>query len=85
MSASTFRKKFYPFSLGLSLLSAIAFSLPQSVQAISFAPTQPQWVNTSEELTVQQLELLRRRQEEEWRKRQQNEELLQPVSRFSLA
>ncbi|MCW6051329.1 hypothetical protein K4039_14835 [Lyngbya sp. CCAP 1446/10] len=33
MSASTFANKFYPFSLGLSLLSAIVLSLPQSVQA----------------------------------------------------
>ena len=48
MSASTFTNKFYLFSLGLSLLSAIPFGiaslyalyLPQSVQAISFAPTQ---------------------------------------------
>lgn len=48
MSASTVTNKFYPFNLGLSLLSAIPFGiaslyalyLPQSVQAISFAPTQ---------------------------------------------
>jgi hypothetical protein len=45
MSASTFTNKFYPFSLGLSLLSAIAFSLPQSVQAASLNLTQPQWTN----------------------------------------
>ncbi|MEG4319222.1 MULTISPECIES: PEP-CTERM sorting domain-containing protein [unclassified Microcoleus] len=90
MFASTFRNKFYPFSLGLSLLSAIPFgiaslhalSLPQSAQAVSFAPDREQALNTQEELmTIQEQELLRRRQEEEeWRQRQQKEELLEPVS-----
>jgi hypothetical protein len=48
MSASTFAKKFYPFSLGLSLLSAIALSLPQSVQAQSLTLSQQQPLNTLE-------------------------------------
>ena len=49
MSASTFANKFYPFSLGLSLLSAIAFSLPQSVQAASLNLTQRRWDNAPQE------------------------------------
>jgi hypothetical protein len=79
MSASTFTNKFSPFSLGLSLLSAIALSLPQSVQAISFAPTQPPSLNSEELTKIQTEELLRRRQEAEWRIRQETEELKQPV------
>ncbi|MEG4812383.1 hypothetical protein QUA82_33110 [Microcoleus sp. F8-D3] len=49
MSVSTFTNKFYPFSLGLSPLSAIALSLAQSVQAISFAPTQESSLNSEAE------------------------------------
>ena len=49
MSASTFANKFYPFSLGLSLLSAIVFSLPQSVQAASLNLTQRRWDNAPQE------------------------------------
>ena len=45
MSASTFANKFYPFSLGLSLLSAIALSLPQSVQAASLTFDSLSWGN----------------------------------------
>lgn len=48
MSAFTFGKKLYPFSLGLSLLSAIALSLPQGVQAQSLTLTQQQPLNTPE-------------------------------------
>ncbi|MEG4074506.1 PEP-CTERM sorting domain-containing protein [Microcoleus sp. Pol14C2] len=50
MSASTFAKQFYPFSLALSLLSAIGLSLPQSVQAASLTLSQPQSLNTQESL-----------------------------------
>ena len=49
MSASTLANKFYPFSLGLSLLSAIALSLPQSVQAASLNLTQRRWDNAPQE------------------------------------
>jgi PEP-CTERM motif len=45
MSASTFDNKFYPFSLGLSLLSAISLSLPQSVQAASLNFNPQSWGN----------------------------------------
>ncbi len=45
MPASIFTNKFSPFSLGLSLLSAISLSLPQSVQAASLNLTQPRWDN----------------------------------------
>jgi hypothetical protein len=45
MSASTFANKFYPFSLGLSLLSAISLSLPQSVQAASLTFDSRSWGN----------------------------------------
>ncbi len=56
MSAFTFANKLYPFSLGLSLLSAIALSLPQSVQAQSLALTQQQPLNTPQELLFPALE-----------------------------
>lgn len=79
MSASTFSNKFSPFSLGLSLLSAIALSLTQPVQAISFAPTQPPSLNSEELTKIQTEELLRRRQEAQWRITQETEELKQPV------
>jgi hypothetical protein len=49
MSVSTFANKFYPFSLGLSLLSAIAFSLPQSVQAASLNFNPRSWGNGPQE------------------------------------
>src|SRR5688572_23635625 len=52
MSASTFANKFYRFSLGLSLLSAITLSLPQSVQAASLTLSQPQPLNTQESLLI---------------------------------
>ncbi|NJM59205.1 MAG: PEP-CTERM sorting domain-containing protein [Oscillatoriales cyanobacterium RU_3_3] len=45
MSASIFANKFSPFSLGLSLLSAIAFSMPQSVQAASLNFNPRSWAN----------------------------------------
>lgn len=45
MSASTFANKFSPFSLGLSLLSAIALSLPQSGQAASLTFDSRSWAN----------------------------------------
>lgn len=48
MSAFTFAQKLYPFSLGLSLLSAIALSLPQYVQAQSLTLSQQQSLNTLE-------------------------------------
>ncbi|WP_449420389.1 hypothetical protein [Phormidium nigroviride] len=50
MSEFTFAKSLYPFSLGLSLLSAIALSLPQSVQAQSLTLSQQQPLNTLQEL-----------------------------------
>jgi PEP-CTERM motif len=78
MSASTSINKFSPLSFGLSLLSAIALSLPQSVQAISFAPTQEQSLNSEELTKIQAEELLRRRQEAERRLRQEKEDLTLP-------
>jgi hypothetical protein len=45
MSASIFTNKFSPFSLGLSLLSAIALSLPQSGQAASLTFDSRSWAN----------------------------------------
>ncbi|MEG4814491.1 PEP-CTERM sorting domain-containing protein [Microcoleus sp. K5-D4] len=52
MSASTFANEFYPFSLAVSLLSAIGLALPQSVQAASLTLSQPQPLNTQEWLLI---------------------------------
>jgi hypothetical protein len=82
MSVSTFANQFYPLSLGLSLLSAISFSLPQSVQAASLNLTQPQSLNTEELTKIQADELLRRKAEAEGRLRQEKEEVTLPVSQI---
>lgn len=52
MCAFTFANKLSPFSLGLSLLSAIALFLPQSVQGQSLTLSQQQPLNTPQELLL---------------------------------